>query len=90
MSEWSIEHAWKACVLKGTEGSNPSLSAGTLANKIARNCKSPSNTRLTGFLLFNAFATESKKTQILAFFASVKRARKISEITRSFCGVNLR
>jgi len=27
MSEWSIEHAWKACVLKGTEGSNPSLSA---------------------------------------------------------------
>jgi hypothetical protein len=41
-------------------------------------------------LLFNAFATESKKTQILAFFASVKRARKNFEITRSFCGVNLR
>ena len=90
MSEWSIEHAWKACVLKGTEGSNPSLSAETLANNIARNCKSPSNTRLTGFLLFSAFATESKKTQILAFFASVKRARKNFEITRSFCGVNLR
>jgi hypothetical protein len=30
-------------------------------------------------LLFNAFATESKKTQILATIASVKRARKISE-----------
>ncbi len=27
MSEWSIEHAWKACVQKCTEGSNPSLSA---------------------------------------------------------------
>ncbi len=27
--EWSIGHAWKACVpLKGTEGSNPSPSAG--------------------------------------------------------------
>jgi hypothetical protein len=41
-------------------------------------------------LLFNAFAAKSKKTQILAFFASVKRARKNFEITRSFCGVNLR
>ena len=28
MSEWFKEHAWKVCVLqKGTEGSNPSLSA---------------------------------------------------------------
>ena len=28
VSEWSNEHAWKVCVLqKGTEGSNPSLSA---------------------------------------------------------------
>lgn len=28
LSEWFKEHAWKACVpLKGTEGSNPSLSA---------------------------------------------------------------
>ncbi len=28
MSEWSKEHAWKVCVpQKGTEGSNPSLSA---------------------------------------------------------------
>jgi hypothetical protein len=28
VSEWSKEHAWKVCVLqKGTEGSNPSLSA---------------------------------------------------------------
>ena len=27
VSEWSIEHAWKACVLYGTEGSNPSLSS---------------------------------------------------------------
>ena len=27
MSEWPIEHAWKACVPQGTEGSNPSLSA---------------------------------------------------------------
>ncbi|GEM_PF-1952418 len=30
MSEWSIEHAWKACVPQGTEGSNPSLSANIL------------------------------------------------------------
>ena len=74
MSEWSIEHAWKACVLKGTEGSNPSLSAEALANNTARNCKSPSNTRLTGFLLFNAFAAKSKKTQILATIASAFRA----------------
>ncbi len=27
VSEWSIEHAWKACVLQGTAGSNPALSA---------------------------------------------------------------
>ena len=27
MSEWSKEHAWKACVPQGTEGSNPSLTA---------------------------------------------------------------
>ncbi len=27
MSEWPNEHAWKACVPQGTEGSNPSLSA---------------------------------------------------------------
>ena len=27
VSEWSKEHAWKACVPQGTEGSNPSLSA---------------------------------------------------------------
>ena len=27
MSEWLKEHAWKACVPKGTEGSNPSPSA---------------------------------------------------------------
>ena len=26
MSEWPNEHAWKACVPQGTEGSNPSLS----------------------------------------------------------------
>ncbi len=25
--EWSIGHAWKACVPQGTEGSNPSPSA---------------------------------------------------------------
>ena len=29
MTEWLKVHAWKACVpLKGTEGSNPSLSVG--------------------------------------------------------------
>ena len=27
VTEWSIVHAWKACVPKGTEGSNPSPSA---------------------------------------------------------------
>ena len=27
MSEWSKEHAWKVCIPKGIEGSNPSLSA---------------------------------------------------------------
>jgi hypothetical protein len=28
VTEWSIVHAWRACVLpKGTEGSNPSPSA---------------------------------------------------------------
>jgi hypothetical protein len=27
MSEWPIEHAWKACLPQGNEGSNPSLSA---------------------------------------------------------------
>lgn len=27
VSEWSIEHAWKACVPQGTAGSNPALSA---------------------------------------------------------------
>ena len=27
MSEWPKEHDWKSCVSKGTEGSNPSLSA---------------------------------------------------------------
>ena len=28
VSEWSKEHAWKVCILlKGIEGSNPSLSA---------------------------------------------------------------
>ena len=27
MTEWPKVHDWKSCVLKGTEGSNPSLSA---------------------------------------------------------------
>jgi hypothetical protein len=27
MAEWLKAHAWKACVLKGTVGSNPTLSA---------------------------------------------------------------
>lgn len=31
MAEWSKAHAWKVCVpQKGTEGSNPSLSAQTI------------------------------------------------------------
>ena len=29
MPEWSIGHAWNACVLQGTQGSNPCLSAQT-------------------------------------------------------------
>ena len=31
MSEWSNVHAWKACVLNGTAGSNPVLSARQLS-----------------------------------------------------------
>ena len=27
VSEWSKEHAWKVCISKGIEGSNPSLTA---------------------------------------------------------------
>ena|GEM_PF-5580697 len=27
VSEWSKEHAWKVCMSKGIEGSNPSLTA---------------------------------------------------------------
>ena len=27
VSEWPIEHAWKACIPRGIEGSNTSLSA---------------------------------------------------------------
>ncbi len=27
VSEWSKEHAWKVCIRKRIEGSNPSLSA---------------------------------------------------------------
>ena len=27
VSEWSKEHAWKVCIPKGIEGSNPSLTA---------------------------------------------------------------
>ncbi len=35
MSEWPNEHAWKACVPKGTEGSNPSLSANLRKNRFS-------------------------------------------------------
>src|SRR5207237_7811236 len=31
VTEWSIVHAWKACVPKGTEGSNPSPSASSIS-----------------------------------------------------------
>ncbi len=35
VQEWLNWHAWKACVpLKGTEGSNPSLSAKFLINTV--------------------------------------------------------
>ncbi len=34
MSERLKEHDWKSCVLKGTEGSNPSLSATYLAFQV--------------------------------------------------------
>jgi hypothetical protein len=27
VSEWPKEHAWKACIPQGIEGSNPSLTA---------------------------------------------------------------
>ena len=74
MAEWSIAAVLKTVDCNRSGGSNPSLSAEALANNIARNCKSPSNTRLTGFLLFNAFVTRSKKTQILATIASAFRA----------------
>ena len=41
MQEWLNWHAWKACVpLKGTEGSNPSLSATMNRMKEIRNNKS--------------------------------------------------
>jgi hypothetical protein len=36
VTEWSIVHAWKACVLKGTEGSNPSPSASSVTDYCAR------------------------------------------------------
>ena len=36
VSEWSIEHAWKACVLQGTAGSNPALSASKLEPDFSR------------------------------------------------------
>src|SRR5947209_19618174 len=36
VTEWSIVHAWKACVLKGTEGSNPSPSARESSSAISR------------------------------------------------------
>ena len=32
MAEWFKAHAWKACLLKGIEGSNPSLSANRRRN----------------------------------------------------------
>ena len=33
VSEWSNEHAWKACVPHGTAGSNPALSATIYGHK---------------------------------------------------------
>ncbi len=34
MSEWSNVHAWKACVLRGTAGSNPVPSANQTKRKV--------------------------------------------------------
>ena len=37
VSEWPKEHAWKVCIRKRIEGSNPSLTA-TNSNKKAPSC----------------------------------------------------
>ena len=39
MSEWSKEHAWKVCVRKRTEGSNPSLTAITFRTPFLEGCQ---------------------------------------------------
>jgi hypothetical protein len=51
MAEWSIAAVLKTVDCNRSGGSNPSLSAETLAKQNAEKCKSPSNTSLTGFLL---------------------------------------
>ncbi len=35
MTEWPKVHDWKSCVSQGTEGSNPSLSAGKCDSSVA-------------------------------------------------------
>ena len=50
MSEWSKEHAWKVCMPKGIEGSNPSLTAINSVNqrKQATHMKEPVRVTVTG------------------------------------------
>ena len=43
MAEWSKAHAWKVCVPhKGTKGSNPFLSAGSLQQEAVKDKVIPS------------------------------------------------
>jgi hypothetical protein len=50
VTEWSKVHDWKSCVSKGTEGSNPSLSANTFARPFEpspprKTCRKPAETQ---------------------------------------------
>ncbi len=75
VSEWSIEHAWKACVLKGTAGSNPALSAKFRQQKRAKFRKGPQKLRLRAFLAFSQKRRKASKKRIKSphFFANPAR-----------------
>ncbi len=45
VSEWSKEHAWKVCIRKRIEGSNPSLSAIQFVDGLWRPLRSLRNDR---------------------------------------------
>ena len=62
MTEWSIVHAWKACVLKGTEGSNPSPSAGSV---LGRDCLIYPNVNFRGVLPEASVVKIRQELQIL-------------------------